>query len=83
METKGPLDLSNLIIAGDLKFSTGLDEVWGVSALVDSHATFFRDLFMRHHLIDIKPAEVVPTWRNCRFGLDGIKKWLDKVYVSV
>jgi endonuclease/exonuclease/phosphatase family metal-dependent hydrolase len=82
LEAKGLLDLSNLILAGDLNFSTGVDEVWGVSALIDPHATFFRDLFLRHHLVDVKPAEVVPTWCNCRFGVDGIQKILDRVYSS-
>jgi hypothetical protein len=82
VEAKGLLDLNNLIIAGDFNFSTGIDEVWGVSALIDSHATFFRDLFLRHHLVDVKPVEVVPTWRNCRIGADGIQKRLDRVYAS-
>jgi hypothetical protein len=51
-----------------------------VSALIDSQATFFRDLFTKHHLVDVKPSEVVPTWRNGRFGVDGIQKRLDRVY---
>jgi hypothetical protein len=28
------------------------------------------------------PAEVLPTWRNGRSGVDGIQKRLDRVYVS-
>jgi endonuclease/exonuclease/phosphatase family metal-dependent hydrolase len=82
LEAKGLLDQSNLILAGDLNFSMGVDEVWGVSALIDSQATFFRDLFTKHHLVDVKPSEVVPTWRNGRFGVDGIQKRLDRVYAS-
>jgi hypothetical protein len=82
LEASGLLDLRNLIIAGDFNFTTGSDEVWGASALLDSQAVFFRDLFLRHHLIDVKPAEVVPTWRNCRMGTDNISKRLDRVYAS-
>jgi len=82
LEPKGLLDLSNLIIAGDLNFSTGIDEFWGVSALIDSQAAFFRDLFLRHYLINVNPTKVVPTWRNCIIGADGIQKWLDMVYAS-
>jgi hypothetical protein len=44
LEAKGLLDQSNLILAGDLNFSTGVDEVWGVSSLIDSQATFFKDI---------------------------------------
>jgi hypothetical protein len=32
--------------------------------------------------VDVKPSEVVPTWRNGRFGVDGIQKILDRVYAS-
>ena len=32
--------------------------------------------------MDVKPAEVVPTWRNWRFGVDGIQKRLDRIYAS-
>jgi hypothetical protein len=61
LEAKGLVDLSNLIIAGDLKFSIGVDEIWGEKALLDMQATFFRDLFTSHLLVDAKPPEVVPT----------------------
>jgi hypothetical protein len=68
LNASGLLDRRNLIIAGDFNFTTGSDEIWGPSGLIDSQAQYFRELFMRHHLIDIKPPEVVPTWSNCRWG---------------
>jgi endonuclease/exonuclease/phosphatase family metal-dependent hydrolase len=80
--SKGTIGPNNLILAGDLNFSTGVDEIWGEKALIDPHATFFRDLFTNHHLVDVKPSEVVPTWRNGRLGVEGIQKILDRVYAS-
>jgi len=39
-------------------------------------------MILDHHLIDLLPDEVVPTWRNDRIGLDSISKRLDRVLVS-
>jgi hypothetical protein len=82
VEAKGLLAQDALILAGDLNFSTSLDEVWGEVALSDPLAVFFKDLFANNHLVDVVPAELVPTWRNGRSGVDGIQKRLDRVYVS-
>jgi hypothetical protein len=82
VEAKGLLAQSDLILAGDLNFSMGIDEVWGATALIDPLAVFFKDLFANNHLVDVVPAEVLPTWRNGRSGVDGIQKRLDRVYAS-
>jgi hypothetical protein len=47
VESKGLLAQDDLIMAGDLKFYTSIDEVWGVGALSDPLASFFRDLFKK------------------------------------
>jgi hypothetical protein len=45
-------------------------------------AGFFKDLFVKNKLVDIMPAEIVPTWRNGRDGNDSIEKILDHFYVA-
>jgi hypothetical protein len=39
-------------------------------------------MMLDHHLIDLLPDEIVPTWRNGRSGLDSISKCLDRVLAS-
>jgi endonuclease/exonuclease/phosphatase family metal-dependent hydrolase len=82
VEGKGLLAKGDLIIAGDLNFTSSVVEVWGATALLDPLAAFFKEIFLRNQLIDILPAEVAPTWRNGRCGADEILKRLDKVLVS-
>jgi hypothetical protein len=62
VEDKGLLSMEALIIAGDMNFTTSSEEVWGVGALSDPLAGFFKDLFANHHLVDIQPADLVTTW---------------------
>lgn len=39
---------------------------------------YFKCMILDHHLIDLLPDEVVPTWRNGRIGMDSISKNLDQ-----
>jgi hypothetical protein len=68
MEAKGLLAQENLILAGDLNFTTSIDEVWGEVALSDPLVDFFKNLFTSNHLVDVMPAVLLPTWRNGRRG---------------
>jgi endonuclease/exonuclease/phosphatase family metal-dependent hydrolase len=77
----GILAHKDLIIAGDLNFTTSSAEVWGHSVLQDSLAGFFKSFFFFNSLVDVAPAEIVPTWRNDRSGDDSIAKQLDRIYV--
>jgi endonuclease/exonuclease/phosphatase family metal-dependent hydrolase len=79
---RGLLDLANLIIAGDLNLTTSVGEVWGTSASTDPLASYFKNLFQAHALVDILPTVIVPTWRNGRAGSEAIKKRLDRVLIS-
>jgi hypothetical protein len=79
---KALLSLEALILAGDLNFTTSSEEVWGVGALMDPLAGFFKELFAKNILVDIQPAELVPTWRNGRSEGQGILKHLDRFFVS-
>jgi hypothetical protein len=81
VDGKGLLAHNDLIMAGDMNFTTSTEEVWGTSALVDSLAGFFKALFIKNNLVDVVPIEVVPTWHNGRSGDDGIAKRLDRIYV--
>jgi hypothetical protein len=60
----GLLSLNNLIIVGDLNITFSPYEVWGGSSHPGSSDGFYKDLFISKNLIDIKPAKLVPTWRN-------------------
>jgi hypothetical protein len=74
VEAKGLLALNNLILAGDLNFSDSIEEVWGVVALPDPLAVFFKNLFSTNRLVDIKPVVILPTWCNDRKGKEEIQK---------
>jgi hypothetical protein len=70
----GLLASKNLILAGDLNFTTGVDEVWGVTAQLDKLADYFKSMLQDYHLVDLIPDDVVPTWRNGRTGGESIAK---------
>jgi endonuclease/exonuclease/phosphatase family metal-dependent hydrolase len=80
--SRGLLAYNNLIVAGDLNFTTRADEVWGASTHLDKLVGFFKDLFQENHLVDFLPDVLVPTWRNGRAGVDNIAKRLDRILVS-
>jgi endonuclease/exonuclease/phosphatase family metal-dependent hydrolase len=79
---KGLLAAKNLILAGDLNFTTGVDEVWGSTAQLDKHANYFKDMIKDQLLVDLVPDVLVPTWRNGRAGGAGITKRLDRFLVA-
>jgi endonuclease/exonuclease/phosphatase family metal-dependent hydrolase len=81
VDGRGLLAHDDLIMAGDMNFMTNSEEVWGVSALADPLVVFFKEFFSKNKLVDVAPAEVVPTWRNGRSGVEGIAKRLDRIYV--
>jgi exonuclease III len=78
----GLLAAKNLIIAGDLNLTTSQMEIWGEKASIDPHMSFFNRVFYKNNLVDVKPAELLPTWRNGRQGSDSIAKRLDRFLVS-
>jgi hypothetical protein len=43
VDGRGLLAHDDLIMAGDMNFTTSSEEVWGASALVDSLAAFFKE----------------------------------------
>jgi hypothetical protein len=61
-------------MARDMNFTTNSEEVWGVSALADPLAVFFKEIFSKNKLVDVAPAEVVPTWKNGRSELKALQR---------
>ena len=72
-----------LVFGGDLKFSLGLSEIWGVKARVDALTDFFINLLEGLVLVDITPLVSIPTWSNRRDGPKSICKRLDRLLLSV
>ena len=54
----------NLVVGGDLNFSLGQTEIWGVKARVDVLTDFFINLLEGLGLIDITPLDSIPNWSN-------------------
>jgi hypothetical protein len=82
LDDLGLLAAENLILAGDLNLTTNNFEIWGDSAQSDPLSSFFQQIFYKNALIDLKPPEILPTWRNGRQGSAHISKRLDRFLVA-
>ena len=78
----GLLEAENLILAGDLNLTTSPKEMWGEKASIDPLLRFFNHIFYKNSLVDMKPAELLPTWTNWRLGPAGIAKRLDQFLIA-
>jgi hypothetical protein len=74
LDDLGLLAAENLILARDLNLTTCNSEIWGDSAQSDPLSIFFQQIFYKNALIDLKPPELLPTWRNGRQGSAHISK---------
>ena len=70
-----------LIFGGDLNFSLGCLEIWGVKAWVDNLSDFLSEKLDSFGMIDIVPLVLTPTWSNRRIGDDNISKCLDRLLI--
>jgi hypothetical protein len=82
LDDLGLLAAKNLILAGDLNLTTSSEEIWGDRAQIDPLHSFFNRLFYKNALVDLKPAELIPTWRNGRQGIASIAKRLDRFLIA-
>jgi hypothetical protein len=82
LDDLGLLAAKNLILAGDLNLITSPKEIWGEKASIDPLLSFINHIFYKNALIDMKPAELLPTWRNGRLGSAGIAKRLDRILIT-
>ena len=68
LSNSGLLNVENLVIVGDLNFTTSPTEILGHSAKVHLLADCFKSLMEIFDLVDIIPPIMKPTWRNGRSG---------------
>ena len=74
---------TKMIFGGDLNFSLGFSEIWGVKAKVDSLSDFFSRQLDVLGLVDLTPSVLLATWYNRRFGGENICKRLDRLLILV
>jgi hypothetical protein len=55
------------LVGGDLNFTLSHREVWGDNPRVDAHRGFFITFLANHHLVDVEPVKIVPTWCKLSF----------------
>jgi len=63
---KSFLQVNNLVIGGDLKFSMGQSEIWGTHAQQDHLSDYFSHMIESNHLVHICLTRHMSTWRNRR-----------------
>ena len=61
LSDSGLLNIVNLIIVGDLNFTTSSVEIWGQNAKLDLMANIFINLMGIFDLVDIIPPILEPT----------------------
>eukprot|EP00253_Pinus_taeda_P019452 PITA_19452 len=71
----------NLVIGGDLNFSLGTTESWGVRARPDPLTDFFITKLASSPLVDVTPLKMRPSWRNRRIGDDWVEKKIDRFLI--
>ena len=77
------LKSSKLILGGDLNYSVGFSEIWGVRARVDILSDFFIRKMDGFGLVDLVLTVILSTWSNRRVGCENICKRLDRSLISV
>eukprot|EP00253_Pinus_taeda_P018044 PITA_18044 len=75
--------VDQLIIGGDLDFSIGYGESWGLLAQIDPSPNFFRYILELHHLDDIPMNKSLLTWRNRRTREAALARRLDRFLIKI
>jgi hypothetical protein len=57
-----------LVVGNDLNFTLSHREIWGESSKLDTQRGFFLSLLSKHHLVDLEPLKLVPTWQTTTQG---------------
>lgn len=78
MVAGGIFNYPNLILAGDLNFTTSDLEIWGEHTRRDHLSLYFSKHLDSMNMVDLIPSKIGPTWRNGRASFDGVSKRLDR-----
>jgi hypothetical protein len=57
----GILKEQNVILGGDLKFTTCSREMWGAHSRDDPLHSYFRQLLKGEGMVDVEPLKMLPT----------------------
>jgi hypothetical protein len=68
IKNEGIFKDQNLILGGNLNFTTSFREVWGEHSRVYPLQPYFSKLLQEEGMVDVEPLKLLPTWRNGRGG---------------
>jgi hypothetical protein len=68
IKSEGIFKDQNLILGGNLNFTTSFREVWGEHSRVYLLQPYFSKLLQEEGMVDVEPLKLLPTWRNGRGG---------------
>jgi hypothetical protein len=57
----GILKEQNVILGGDLNFTTSIMEMWGAHSRDDPLRSYFRELIQGEGMVDVEPLKMLPT----------------------
>ena len=72
IKAEGVFNQPNVILGGDMNLTLTAGEGWGEKERQDSLALYFKIIFEKEHLGDVKPLKLETTWRNKRGGPQAI-----------
>ena len=82
VEDSGFLNYPYLVMASDLNFTLSEVEIWGSSGRSEPLGLYLCQLLLRHGLMDVPLAKIMPTWWNGCVEDARVCKRLDRVIIT-
>jgi hypothetical protein len=71
-----------LLLGGNLKFSSGTNEVYPPRPHLDNQSNLFIHSLIGNGFIDIESIKLIPTWKNMWTGENRVAKRLNRLLIS-